>query len=64
MNIAISGMHCQACVRRIRKALDGIEGVQIERIEIGRAIIYVDRNGLPAVLDAIKAAGYEPWPQQ
>jgi copper chaperone CopZ len=64
MNIAISGMHCQACVRRVRKALDSVEGVQIERVEIGRAIIYVDMNGLQAVLDAIRTAGYQPWPQQ
>ncbi len=32
MKLAIEGMHCQACVRRVQKAIEKVEGVQVEAV--------------------------------
>jgi copper chaperone CopZ len=58
MNLAITGMHCQACVRRVQKALDGVEGAKVEKVEVGSAVVAVDAARETAVLDAVRKAGY------
>jgi copper chaperone len=60
MTIAINGMHCQACVRRVQKALEGVEGARVEKVDIGSAVISIDAAKEGAVLDAVRKAGYEP----
>jgi copper chaperone len=60
MNIAIDGMHCQACVARVRKALESVEGARPERVEVGSAVVAVDAGHEQAVLEAVRKAGYEP----
>lgn len=59
MTISIQGMHCQACVRRVEKALSAVEGATIERVEIGSAAVTIDAAREQALLDAVKKAGYE-----
>jgi copper chaperone len=59
MKLAIEGMHCQACVRRVEKALAAVEGAQVDKVEIGSASVGVDAAREQAVLDAVKKAGYE-----
>jgi copper chaperone len=59
MNIAIEGMHCQACVRRVEKALAGLKDAKVDKVEIGSASVAVDAAGEQAVLEAIRKAGYE-----
>lgn len=59
MKLAIEGMHCQACVRRVEKALSAVEGAKIDKVEIGSAAVGVDAALEQAVLDAVKKAGYE-----
>ena len=58
MKIAIEGMHCQACVRRVEKALSAVEGAKVEKVEIGSANVQVDAAHQQAVLDAMTKAGY------
>jgi copper chaperone len=60
MNVAITGMHCQACVRRVQKALESIPGAKVERVDIGSAVVHVDPAQEAAVLEAVREAGYEP----
>jgi copper chaperone len=62
LNLAIEGMHCGACVRRVTSALQSMEGVTVKSIEVGSAEIVfdaaetsaqditatLDRNGFPA----------------
>jgi copper chaperone len=60
MTLAIDGMHCSACVQRVRKAIQKIEGARIDSLEIGSAVISVDPKREDAVLEAIRTAGYEP----
>lgn len=60
MTIAINGMHCQACVRRVQKALEGVAGARVEKVDIGSAVVAIDAAQEGAVLDAVRKAGYEP----
>lgn len=62
LNLAIDGMHCGACVRRVTTALQGMAGVTVQLVEVGSAkVIFdaaatsaqeiaaaLDRNGFPA----------------
>jgi copper chaperone len=60
MKLAIDGMHCQSCVQRVRKAIEKVEGAAADQVEIGRAEVTVDPASEPAVLEAIRKAGYQP----
>ncbi len=60
MKISIDGMHCQACVKRVQKALEKVEGTRVEHLDVGSAEVSVDLAGEGAVLEAIRKAGYEP----
>ncbi len=60
MKIAIDGMHCDACVRRVKKALEKVPGITVENVAVGSADIAADEAHTPAVLEAIRDAGYEP----
>lgn len=59
MKLAIEGMHCDACVRRVEKAIARVEGAQVERVEIGAVVVGVDSTREQAVVDAVRKAGYE-----
>lgn len=60
--IEIEGMGCDHCIRAVKEALSGLEGVSVEDVEIGRAEVDYD----PAVVtelslhDAIRETGYTP----
>jgi copper chaperone len=59
MKVAIEGMHCQACVRRVEKAIAGVEGARTDKVEIGSAVVVADPAHEQAVLEAVRKAGYE-----
>jgi copper chaperone CopZ len=63
MKVEIDGMHCLACVTRVRKALEKVESAKVERVDVGSAEVTLDSLLEPAVLDAIRSAGYEPRKQ-
>jgi copper chaperone len=62
LNLAIEGMHCGACVRRVTSALQSVAGVAVSSVEVGSAKVVfdaaetsaeditaaLDRNGFPA----------------
>jgi copper chaperone len=60
MKVAIEGMHCQACVARVRKALEKIDGARVDSVDVGTAEVSVDGPREVVILDAIRKAGYEP----
>lgn len=60
MNIAIEGMHCQACVKRVRMALEKVEGLAVRDVAIGSALVDADEKQQAAALAAIQKAGYQP----
>jgi copper chaperone CopZ len=42
LNLAIEGMHCGACVRRVTSALQSIQGVTVSSVEVGSAKVAFD----------------------
>jgi copper chaperone len=42
IRVAIDGMHCGACVRRVTTALEGLSGVRITSVEIGSANVSIN----------------------
>ena len=40
--LTIEGMHCGACVRRVTTALQGVEGVAVNSVEVGSAKVTFD----------------------
>jgi copper chaperone len=64
VKLVIEGMHCQACVQRVRKALEKVAGVRVDHVEIGSAEVSVDPHGEAGVLEAVRKAGYEPRTSQ
>jgi copper chaperone CopZ len=59
MKLAIEGMHCQACVRRVQKALEKVDGAQVESVEVGSAVVGVPPGQEQQVLEAVRKAGYQ-----
>ena len=59
MKLSIEGMHCQACVNRVQKALEKVEGAQVEAVAVGSAQVAVRPEQEPAVLEAVRKAGYQ-----
>ncbi len=58
--LQIEGMSCGHCVKAVRQALEAVEGVEVEHVEIGAATIRYDPAATdPAGLrDAVEDAGY------
>jgi copper chaperone len=38
----IEGMHCEGCVRRVTQALNALQGVRVESVEVGSATVFLD----------------------
>lgn len=58
MKLAIEGMHCDACVRRVQNAIVSVEGAKAPQVEVGSAVVSVDPKREELVLDAVRKAGY------
>ena len=60
LNLAIEGMHCGGCVRRVTVALEKLEGVEVVRVEVGSAEIRRPAGQPEApVLEAIGRLGFK-----
>lgn len=59
MEIQVTGMHCEACVRAIEDALDELAGVRDREVEVGKVRVDYDAPQIsrPALLEAIRQAG-------
>jgi copper chaperone len=62
ITLNIEGMHCDACVRRVGRALQGVLGTVVEEVRIGTA--RVQTENLAPVLAALAKAGYPAHPEQ
>jgi copper chaperone len=60
MKLAIEGMHCQGCVTRVRKALEKVEGVSVNQVDVGSAEVSADASRETAILDAVRKLGFQP----
>lgn len=56
INLKIDGMHCQACVARVRRAMEKVDGAEVVDVQVGSASAKAES---PApLIAAIGAAGY------
>ena len=60
VNFELSGMTCGHCVSSVAKALQGIDGVQIEKVAINRVTVGVDsgRTSSQAIAKRLGDVGY------
>jgi len=61
LSLTITGMHCSHCVMKVQKALGALPGVEVRKVEIGKAVLSVDesRTGPDALRQAVQSAGYD-----
>lgn len=59
--ISIEGMSCQHCVMRVRKAIEGLKGINKADVQIGQAKVKFDESltGKKEIEEAIVKAGYK-----
>ncbi len=63
VNIAIDGMSCGTCVAGVTRALQGVPGVEVKRVDIGSAsVVVAGLEGAKAAVAAINDAGFEARP--
>ena len=60
LELAIEGMHCGACVRRVTTALQAVPGVQVGSVEVGSAKLAFDpvEATAPEIAAAIERIGF------
>ncbi|RRA50060.1 heavy-metal-associated domain-containing protein [Acidipila sp. EB88] len=56
--LAIDGMHCDACVRRVTQALGSLPGVRVESVKIGEARVLAEPACDEEIRGAIASAGF------
>jgi copper chaperone CopZ len=61
LELEISGMSCGHCVNAVTGALRELDGVEVEKVEIGSAAVAYDpaRTAPVAIEKAIEDAGYQ-----
>ena len=61
ITLAIDGMSCGHCVGAVRRALEELEGVNVEQVGIGSATVQLDpaRATAETLTTAIEDAGYQ-----
>ncbi|MFT4111765.1 heavy-metal-associated domain-containing protein [Silvibacterium sp.] len=47
VKLAIEGMHCGACVRRVTQALEGVVGAKVKSVEVGSAEVVLSAGATP-----------------
>ncbi|HEY7768360.1 heavy-metal-associated domain-containing protein [Longimicrobium sp.] len=62
LTLEIDGMSCGHCVGAVRRALEGMDGVQVESVRVGEAEVRYDPRTvtLDAIASAIADEGYQP----
>ncbi|HSJ07558.1 MAG TPA: heavy metal-associated domain-containing protein [Longimicrobiales bacterium] len=65
--LKVSGMTCQHCVRAVREALEGQDGVHSADVDLtaGRAVVEYDEDRVSpeALAGAVAEEGYQAEPQ-
>ena len=61
VTMSIEGMSCGHCVMAVRKALQAIDGVEVEEVKVGSATVAFDPAATNAdqLADAVRDEGYE-----
>ena len=61
VTMTIEGMSCGHCVMAVRKALQAIDGVEVEEVKVGSATVAFDPAATSAekLTEAVQDEGYE-----
>jgi len=58
--LTIQGMSCSHCIMHVKQALDSVDGLEVEDVQIGKARVrYDDKNVIKAFSEKIEEAGYK-----
>ena len=59
--LSIDGMHCGACIRRVTAALEKMEGVQVNSVEVGSARVTFNPEQVTVekIAGAVNKIGFE-----
>jgi copper chaperone CopZ len=66
LDLAITGMHCGACIRRVTAALEKVPGVQIRAVDVGSACVEYDPSQANAAIitAAVEKIGFSAAARQ
>ena len=61
ITLKIDGMSCGHCVMSVKKAIDGVDGVNNSDVEVGSAKVTYDesKTNSDAIAGAVTSAGYK-----
>lgn len=61
MTMKIDGMSCGHCVAQVRKALEAIEGVDVQQVAVGAATVAYDPSATSEarIAQAVESRGYQ-----
>ncbi len=58
--LTIQGMSCSHCVSHVKQALDSVDGLEVEDVQVGKARVwYDDQNVIKVLSEKIEEAGYK-----
>ena len=60
LNLKIDGMGCEHCIKSVREALEGVNGVKVLDVKIGSAEVEAENdNILNEIKEKLDDAGYD-----
>ena len=60
LNLKIDGMGCEHCIKSVREALEGINGVKVLDVKIGLAEVEAENDSvLNEIREKLDDAGYD-----
>ncbi|MHB9300253.1 heavy-metal-associated domain-containing protein [Fusobacterium polymorphum] len=60
LNLKIDGMGCEHCIKSVREALEGINGVKVLDVKIGSAEVEAENDSvLNEIKEKLDDAGYD-----
>jgi copper chaperone len=58
--LTIQGMSCGHCVSHVKQALDTIDGLEVEDVQVGKARVWYDDQNIAKILsEKVEEAGYK-----
>ena len=61
MTMKIDGMSCGRCVAQVRKALEALDGVEVQQVAVGAATVAYDTSTTSEarIAEAVGSRGYQ-----
>jgi copper chaperone len=58
-DLTIQGMSCGHCVMHVKQALEAVDGLEVEDVQIGKAKVWYDDEKIgKALTEKVEEAGY------